>query len=124
MGDEVKAAAERVRRCKSEDWAIVYGCDRKAWPEAAAAALHERDLSVLADAHLAAGWRPIESAPRDGTRVLLGWQNGVRVEIGWWGPKRSQYGVNYGDAWGIGERWDNAFAVQPTHFMLLPAPPA
>lgn len=68
-------------------------------------------------------WQPIDTAPRDRTRVLLGWLGNPRVALGFYGPKISTYGVNYGDAWGWGERWDGQFEPQPTHWQPLPDGP-
>jgi len=67
-------------------------------------------------------WMPIETAPKDGTRLLLGWA-GESPVIGFWGRKNSRYGVNYGDAWGIGYSWNEQFAEPPTHWMPLPPAP-
>lgn len=58
------------------------------------------------------GWRPIESAPRDGTTVLL------------WAPhwNRPLTGWTFGeDAWQDCRK--DAHATPPTHFMPLPSPP-
>lgn len=60
-------------------------------------------------------WQPIETAPKDGTRVLLfrrGWAESVSV--GWWG--------------GLWETWNVAGGitsefVHPTHWMPIPEPP-
>ena len=60
-------------------------------------------------------WRPIETAPKDGTQLLLcvgGWRF-----IGWWGQ---QYGNLYPPSWCEGERGEN---LQPTHWMPLPDAP-
>ena len=58
-------------------------------------------------------WRPIDSAPKDGTWVLLGWSNNPsHVAIGNWGI----------DGWcddGDGLEFHN----QPSHWMPLPAGP-
>lgn len=62
------------------------------------------------------GWRPFETAPKDGT-IIDFWQEGRRL-AGWW--------------WDTDEKvWMNdAYAVifpgagsQPTHWMPLPLPP-
>lgn len=68
-------------------------------------------------------WRDIATAPLDGTRVLLAWEGQPGVVIGWYGPKLSTYGVNYGDAWGNGEMWRDEAKPQPTHWMPLPKAP-
>jgi hypothetical protein len=77
----------------------------------------------LAATSIEEGWRDMDSAPKDGTRVLLGWPNGVA--IGFFGPKYSSGGVNFGDAWGNGTTWDSyltdAVGWQP--LPPLPAPP-
>lgn len=60
-------------------------------------------------------WQPIETAPVDGTRVLL------------FVPP---YGAMSGhfDKYGTGRRWNAHSAInreaQPTHWMPLPEPPA
>ena len=56
-------------------------------------------------------WRPIETAPKDGTDILTIY--------------RKQCSVRY---WGEGEDGENAWqprirGVFPTHWMPLPAPP-
>jgi hypothetical protein len=59
-------------------------------------------------------WRPIETAPKDDTKPLLGWvpsyycgRGGIAVIL-----------------WQGGKWWDNsAFETNPTHWMLLPEPP-
>jgi hypothetical protein len=125
MGDEVKAAAERLL-AELDHIARDYDHYEYGLP------LHETDddhhgrmvAAVTAALNPAAGWRPIADAPRDGTRVLLAWRGRPSAFIiGWWGPKKSRFGVNYGDAWGKGDRWDDTFVDKPTHFMLIPEPP-
>jgi hypothetical protein len=71
----------------------------------------------------ASPWRDIATAPLDGTRVLLAWEGQPGVMIGFYGPKLSTYGVNYGDAWGNGEMWRDEAKPQPTHWMPLPKAP-
>jgi hypothetical protein len=70
------------------------------------------------------GWQPIETAPKDGSRILLwvctrgslrrGW-----AEICWWGKHR-----DWGDTW---LRHDGKEIVGPgvaTHWTMLPLRPA
>ena len=65
------------------------------------------------------GWRPIESAPRDDTRILV------------WRPRASEFCPNVGvDRWRMinckkpYEGWAMSSTVsQPTHWMPLPPPP-
>lgn len=87
--------------------------------KAAAQADYEaRILSTLsAQVQDVAGWQPIETAPKDGTRLLLMWEpfSGMseHVELGKWNV-RNGWVNTYG----------HAFSGSPTHFMPLPAAPA
>jgi hypothetical protein len=56
-------------------------------------------------------WQPIETAPRDGTEILV-WGGGHDVASVWW-----QDGDE--DVWFNGD-----VIVHPTHWMPLPKPPA
>jgi hypothetical protein len=60
-------------------------------------------------------WQKIESAPRDGTCVLLAGREGICT--GTWNERRRQWQVYTEDGWFEVE-------VYPTHWMPLPAPPA
>lgn len=72
------------------------------------------------------GWRSIESAPKDGTELLLG--DSVRVEMGSWqdeSPDVVESGVVYEVGYPAGW-WGSEFfpgGPQPTHYMLVPPPP-
>lgn len=63
----------------------------------------------------AAGWRPIETAPKDGTHVLA------------WFPEPEEYEVMIVRYWADGELWMTVGPVEddvyPTHWMPLPAAP-
>ena len=65
-------------------------------------------------------WQPIETAPKDGERILLAW--GIdAIEIGWWKhngrTQRSYFAIDH-------EMDDYELADdQPTHWMPLPLPP-
>lgn len=72
------------------------------------------------------GWKPIESAPKDGTRVLLAdpIEGGHEMSVGWWRPY-----INDSDdaGWmdGTVESWayEENTILHPTHWQPLPAPP-
>lgn len=66
-----------------------------------------------------AGWQPIETAPKDGTMLLLGGVDFVdtgsfSVETGLWFDSRGP-GYEW-EVWGRGE-------LSPTHWMPTPKPP-
>ncbi|MDQ0068316.1 hypothetical protein J2W34_000090 [Variovorax boronicumulans] len=80
-----------------------------------------------------AGWLPIESAPKDGTNVLL--TNGINVAQGWWEhvspyihEKRDVAGVYHDQEEHDGfDGWldcEGGMQPDPTHYMLLPPAPA
>jgi hypothetical protein len=70
------------------------------------------------------GWLPIETAPKDGTRVLL--SDGTSVSIGSWGNAFSSWGWSNESA---PEPTDGPGAIPgywtepPTHWMPLPDAP-
>ena len=59
-----------------------------------------------------AQWLPIDSAPRDGTPLILLYKDGKKVSVGWWSGNEQ-----------IG--WGNNFAsnMNVSHFLPLHAPP-
>jgi hypothetical protein len=67
-------------------------------------------------------WQPIETAPKDGTRILIaGCVIGPLIRIGWWGAGRYLDRVRgYERDWTDG----NSHGWRPTHWMRLPEPPA
>lgn len=100
--------------------------------EIAAAADH---IDAQADeiAALRQPWQPIETAPKDGTHVIL--TNGAAVSEGWWEhqepyirPERDAYGgiQDQAESDGYDDWLDVLGGMQPipTHWMRLPAPPA
>jgi hypothetical protein len=78
----------------------------------------------------AGGWRPIETAPRDGTEIILNvprWGGGFIVAAGHWVPHDDRGG----DWWWANESSGDYHASpitddhgHPTHWMAYPAPPA
>ena len=102
--------------------------------------VHDERLALIQiDAAIAAlqaepqGWRPIETAPKDGRSMLLGYPN----RAGKWRTVRGQW---FSDA-EIAETWEeegaegwyetsvecedlpNCWSIEPTHWMPLPATP-
>jgi hypothetical protein len=64
-------------------------------------------------------WQPIETAPKDGTFIILArFNEGFAEEVsgGDWNqyPKLGQHGLNGFEAW----------ITSPTHWMPIPPPPA
>lgn len=70
----------------------------------------------------AGGWEAIESAPRDGTRILLIGHRGDQIDIGEYGA----HGRYLGKVQGYEVCWSTApgYKVTPTHWRPLPAPPS
>jgi hypothetical protein len=66
-------------------------------------------------------WRPIATAPKDGTRVDL-WRQGHRVTDAFWDEGEEWWCIDsrYSD----GEPCPLAVSPEPTHWQSLPAPPA
>lgn len=65
--------------------------------------------ALAADADRVSAWQPIETAPKDGTEILLSSPKGGAIANGAW--------IGLGWAWPYIRR-------EPTHWQLLPAPPA
>ena len=69
-------------------------------------------------------WHPIETAPKDGTLIVL-WDGyyKVRVTNAKWDFHYWMNGVPQGGkTWGRDDR-DGPFCEDPTHWMPVPAPP-
>jgi hypothetical protein len=70
-------------------------------------------------------WRTIDSAPKDGTRILL-FDNGY-IAIGRWSDDARFGNEKYGPGWQIFEcEMDEWYAIATdtaTHWMPLPSPP-
>lgn len=71
-------------------------------------------------------WQPIETAPKDGTTILLA--SGKYVLTGYWETDPGWAWKFDGPCWGICEVEDDYYSVYkfpdwPTHWMPLPEPP-
>lgn len=72
-------------------------------------------------------WQPIDTAPQDGTRVLVVYSTkiGPRVEIGQWTDERHHSRPQPHWTSGLAQIWGVVVARKnpPTHWMPLPSPP-
>ncbi len=78
-------------------------------------------------------WQPIETAPKDGTAVLLCWAvDADKKMIDWQKePKTADVFVQVASWWEIEDSWivyaslvkENPLHFTPTHWMPLPKPP-
>jgi hypothetical protein len=102
---------------------LVDECDVKA---ARIADLEARLAAAESQPAVPEGWRPIETAPKDGTRVRLLSPEGE--DVGFWEENRycvlgSPQG-SFGEGWVDGENRLPIYAeFTPTHWMPLPAAP-
>lgn len=62
-------------------------------------------------------WQPIETAPKDGTVVMLYWPT---ISINAYPAVGFNHDDDYGWAW---SQWMDYGEIFPTHWMPLPAPP-
>jgi hypothetical protein len=76
-------------------------------------------------------WQPIETAPKDGTRVLITGGVWMDTRLAW--PFDNQKALTHveiaqyleGDGFVISDFSDGTYEIaKPTHWMPLPAPPA
>ncbi|GBQ64900.1 hypothetical protein AA103196_1001 [Ameyamaea chiangmaiensis NBRC 103196] len=111
--------------------------DRKVHEREFERACLRREIVAVLQAADVAAWRPIESAPRDGTNILASWQRNdgktfvVRVywDAEFSGETNEETGLyewkgawtdDSVASWGMEER----HSYECTHWMPLPAPPA
>lgn len=83
-----------------------------------------RRAEVLSDADEPSAWQPVETAPKDGTKILLGWfpetaYEGASTmqsqEVAFWHSIHQQ--------WCGRELLKSAGPFSPTHWQPLPKPP-
>ena len=108
----LEAAAEAL-------WGTVWGGTKGvSWDTCNGKDHYRKDARAAVTAYIAEagdGWRDIETAPKDGTKILLwpGYLMGGDPMTGWWAR--------------LARKWVSAgepFEVAPTHWRPLPAPPA
>jgi hypothetical protein len=97
----------------------------KRWPFALANDLAFARAAIEADRAERDGWKPIETAPKDGTRIILGNPHGA-----WMGEYRPVYQSGYrpDDPWFSvmlnRDHMGRFPSSNPTNWMPLPAAPA
>lgn len=71
-------------------------------------------------------WKPIESAPKDGTPFLVCWESAddkwVMTTAAWWQPSNGNADLGFWDLVESGTYADDSEVV-PEYWMPLPAPP-
>lgn len=65
--------------------------------------------------HEMSEWQPIETAPKDGTRVAVKFENGYENE--------ANYQTTYGGEWHVASFRHLPWSKTPAYWMPLPAPP-
>lgn len=74
--------------------------------------LRQTILALIAELRAAKEWRPIETAPKDGTQFLGAWGNHDEVHVVYIRDGECQRAMDHGQAW-----------MMPTHWLPLPLPP-
>jgi hypothetical protein len=69
-----------------------------------------------------ASWLMIETAPKDGTQILI--TDGEQIEVGHWGTVPCTISARCGWRYGPGDIYSGYDEMEtPTHWMPLPSPP-
>lgn len=72
------------------------------------------------------GWQPIETAPKDGTRILMA-VRGFVPAVAYWQNDRGVFDYLDAECMPDERAWQamlaNSFEWEPTHWMPLPEPP-
>lgn len=137
---------QKMKDCREafETWYATPGCPsiersddgyklmqaHQAWIAWQAPKTTRADLTALQPQPAHNPWQPIESAPRDGTQVLV-WSDELYIKpyIAWWGvDQNAPEDGNEQEEWltGDGDSWSTGYyytPCNPTHWMPLPAPP-
>lgn len=127
-------------RLPLDEWHQIAQEDRSAWPARHVRQLINRIRALEAAqsgqrAGVAEGWQPIETAPKTGCTLLLGYPN----SLGNWRTTRGQWmseeyiAENWEDPEDVEPGWfetsveaddlPNCWCIEPTHWMPLPAAP-
>lgn len=126
MGDPLVTMAAQAEpapgngRAAFEAWAAPILGDNPTWRESGPCELAWQAWQANAAQAEPVAWRPIESAPTDGTKVFLAWPN--RVCVGWYEARttdthRTPWRRDFFNA------GNTVLGVEPTHWQPLPAHP-
>lgn len=127
IGRVVDLSYSRPRRVRCHACGGAGWLDAGVWPYRGA--ITPRAVEASPDGE----WRPIETAPKDGSEILLGAAG--RVTFGYWLKPSDVPRIKYQDGFAPEEEWDDfepswmswdgGFTEEapPTHWMPLPAPP-
>ena len=116
-GETKELAEQKRKKALMEDETLILVCERTTFESNSSATV----------------WQPIETAPKDGTRIDV-WlsKSRRRVTNCYWGRPSHTCGENEGycdscpdrDGWVDGEDFMNGYTdEEPTHWMPLPTPP-
>jgi len=104
------------------------GCESVDCPGWGACAQHQTEADAVAAwnrrAPEAQAWRAIETAPRDGTRILIA--DGRSTDAAYWSQCAKGYGGSKRYPWVILDETNGVNGMtetHPTHWQPLPAPP-
>lgn len=67
-------------------------------------------------------WQPIETAPKDGTRIHA-WNGDYQTTIYWYRAPKPPYQPGWAQVQGLRDEFYDDGMWNPTHWMPLPAPP-
>jgi len=116
---EIEAAARaafKIMPLATESGDAVDFDDAEDWPELREEMMRMARAAITAAYAVRDRWEPIETAPKDGTNILLGWfKDGEEPQVvsGWFEAGIADY------------RWIDCFneEANPTHWRPLPSPP-
>lgn len=114
MTTDIQERAERL----ADPLGSMPPADRERYVTRISQALFEAHKAGRAEMKEEANWQPIETAPKDGTRIDV-WRRGERLTDVFWSDEEEWWSY-MGDTYPI----PLAASPAPTHWRPLPAPPA
>lgn len=112
MITDKQVEAALVALSGNEDWR------NDDWVGANSAEYVFNDMRAALEAAEAAAWEPIETAPKDGTYILL-WRPGFRQETAHWLADM----IGFDWPWLLPLPGEDRMRLKPTHWRPLPEPP-
>lgn len=123
-----KVLRERLQASKRlNEWASLPNSVKRKWRDHAAAIIAAADGAAL-PMLVRAEWQPIETAPKDGTRILIAggtyYYDASEMPDQEFTSADTAYWRNGGWCGGYGSEYNGEYWHKPTHWQPLPAPPA